>query len=161
MNRSGLLRLIGIALVAVTFGSACSPSAETEVRSSGQPTGEQSQRCVAAPRAAEAISRALRLPYGGTLESANAVELVPPVGGYRYVVAAEIDGPDMEGPGQLALWAMSALEDGRIVALNNFAREFSSWDAGPGGASDVRTVSARPEVAVARGCVRQRHGLPS
>lgn len=49
---------------------------------------------------------------------------------WRYIVAAEIDGPGFEGDGQIATWLVSGItveESGGIVAGNELARQISDW----------------------------------
>lgn len=92
-----------------------------------------------------------------TLTRARAVPLVPPVAGFGYVLAADIEGPDLEGPGPIAVWAVRDLHASAVLAVNNFAREFfpGEGEGGPDLAGRVRSdVAARPEATAARQCVR-------
>jgi hypothetical protein len=62
------------------------------------------------------------LPKGVTMRSSDFESV--------YFVAAEIDGPGMDGPGEIGLWATNRLDSGLTIAVDAIAVEFSDWPAG-------------------------------
>lgn len=87
--------------------------------------GETSD-CAISPESTLAIVDGLTVQGGGKLRTSYAV---PNTGSddFGFVVAAEIDGPGMEGDGDIGTWAVGALGGGPIVAANSIAQEFSAW----------------------------------
>lgn len=63
-----------------------------------------------------------------------------------WFVASDLDGPGMDGPDEIALWATSALdEDGQhapgdggvVLSVNGIAAEFSDWPEAGDRATDA------------------------
>lgn len=94
-----------------------------------------------------------------SLRKATAVALNPPVGTFRFVVVAEIDGGGaLAGDGQVGAWGTPGPNaSGVIFALDATAQRYSRWgeDATEGSpAASLRDEAAsRPEVAEARACL--------
>lgn len=83
--------------------------------------------CVASPESAAAIADGLTV-RGASLRNTYAVPL--PAGsdlGFKYVVAAEIEGRGLDGKGEIGTWAVGELGAGPTVAVNRDAQDFSNW----------------------------------
>ena len=100
------------------------------------------------------IQDGLTVTGGGTLRSAWAV--LNPASPGSYFVAAEIDGPGMEGNGEIGVWMTrldlnGTFEGGTsyIASVNAMAEEFSEWGAPPG----INAVT--PGVGEAKTCVKE------
>ena len=148
MTRPLLLLILAVLL------AACS-SANTGVPA--RPTAAVAN-CIATPESATAIAEGLTVQGGGTLRDAFAEELGFVSG---FVVAAEIDGPGMEGDGEVGTWSVGELGGGPIVAANSIAQEFSDWGAAAaeGSSADQArdAVANSAEASAAEDCVR---GVP-
>ena len=95
---------------------------------------------------------------GAALRKPFAVPLDPPIGNYRSVVAAEVDGGGAPaGDGQVGAWGTGAGGGGPVSALDDTAQRYSTWgeEARDGSPADRMRdqVAARPEVAAAKACV--------
>jgi len=44
-----------------------------------------------------------------------------------YMIAAEIDGPGLDGDGDVGLWASTSLDGGLIYAVDALAKGYSVW----------------------------------
>jgi hypothetical protein len=117
--------------------------------------GAEPSDCVISPESTLAIVDGLTVPGGGRLRTACAV----PVTGsddFAFVVAAEIDGPGMEGDGEIGTWAVGVLGGGPIVAVNSTAREFSAWGSAveEGSPMDVArdAIARSPQAQAAEDC---------
>jgi len=44
-----------------------------------------------------------------------------------YMIAAEIDGPGLDGDGDVGLWASTSLSSGPIYAVDALAKGYSVW----------------------------------
>ena len=114
--------ILAIPLAACAASDADDPSSQAATSSTA---GE----CIATPESAASIAEGLTVT-DGTLRNAFAV---PVRGGAEFgllfVVAAEIDGPGLEGDGEIGTWATGELGGGPIFAANAVAQEFSDWDA--------------------------------
>jgi hypothetical protein len=96
--------------------------------------------CEAAPSAlAAAISSGL---LGGThLSGARMVR--HPDRQDVWLIAAEIDGPGIDGPGEIGVWATTDPSgSGSIFSISAFADEFSDWGHMPGPASSEAEFGA-------------------
>jgi len=96
--------------------------------------------CEAAPGAlTAAISTGL---LGGThLSGARIVR--HPDRSDVWLVAAEIDGPGVNGPGEFGVWATTDPSgSGSIFSISAFADEFSDWGDMPGPASSEAEFAA-------------------
>ena len=117
-------------------------------------TGE----CIATPESAASIAEGLTVT-DGTLRNAFAVPLRGGAQfGLLFVVAAEIDGPGLEGDGDIGTWATGELGGGPIFAANAVAQEFSDWDAateeGVAGFTWPRdAVATSDQASIAEACV--------
>ena len=131
------------------------PAAESPTATREEPS--LSGRCEdASTIASEGIAFGLTVSGGGTLRDAQAVksddfENV-------YFIAAEIDGPGMEGNGDIGLWASNSLEPGGglIFAVNGLAKEFSDW--GHGDTTDAQITMFDEGADEAKECVSQAQG---
>lgn len=107
--------------------SAASPTDPADV--------EAATECEDATAVAVAIAEGLTVTGGGMLRDAQAVRS----GDFSsvYFIAAEIDGPGIDGDGQIGVWASNSLTPGMglIYSVNAVANEFSDW--GDGGATDA------------------------
>jgi hypothetical protein len=102
-------------------------------------TTDASSRCESVSRKLlHAITTGLTVSGGGSLSEAAAVrssdfEKV-------WFVAAEIDGPGLEGSGDVGIWATngdpSRRPSGLIFAVDAIAKEFSDW--GDGSTADAQ-----------------------
>lgn len=92
-------------------------------------------RCAPAPGALlAAISQGLTVTGGGTLRDGSTVK--SNAFSNVWMVAAEIDGPGLEGNGDIGIWATNDTSGaGAIYAVDAVAREFSDW--GKGSATDA------------------------
>lgn len=150
-----LFAVLAVVIGVGMFNQEPSPPAE-ETPAASPPV---SPTCQPSPEAGQSIQEGLTVD-GGFLQNAQAVEFSPPVGNVRYAVAAEIEGPGFEGPGQLGAWGIGSLDgSGPLWALDATAIEFSEWlaAAAPGSPADqLRDEAAsRPEVAAAKACVAE------
>jgi hypothetical protein len=115
--------------------------------------------CIATPESAAAIADGLTVPGGGTLREAFAVPLsFESDSNLGFVVAAEIDGPGIEGDGEVGTWAVGDLGGGPIFAANQLVQEFSEWGAAASEGSTVDlardAVANSDEAAAAWACAR-------
>lgn len=114
--------------------------------------------CIEAPEAAAFIAHGLTVQGGGTLRNAVAVPLADN-DEFGYIVAAEIDGPGMEGDGDIGTWAVLDVGGGPgggplgpIIAVNRIAQASSRWGTADGSspldaATDVAGRSDEAEAA--------------
>jgi hypothetical protein len=74
-----------------------------------------------------------------------------------YYVSAELQGPGLEGSGDIATWATNSLKagEGLILAADAVAKEFSDWGADVGeGSAPAETMSLDNDGAEeSRACV--------
>jgi hypothetical protein len=153
------------ALIVLTCSAAlsgCSTTAEEP-----PPVAEQSQEEAAPARPPKAaaecrrVSRAklaqieagLTVSGGGKLRRGFAVKS----GDYNrlYFIAAEIDGPGIEGAGDIGLWASNRLEEGGLTSsVNAVANEFSDW--GDGRKTDAQMSQDDAGAGEAVNCARER-----
>lgn len=108
--------------------------------------------CLDVPRATlDQIEAGLDVSGGGALRRGKAVSS----GAHRnaYFVAAEIDGPGLEGEGDVGLWLVTSLESGgMILAVPHTATEFSIFpDAST---TDARARRSDPGAREAEDCLR-------
>jgi hypothetical protein len=132
-RRRHVIPVLFIALV--SFGG-CSGG-----RTSGG--GGASSSCTSAPSAAvHAISTGL---LGGTNLSRTAM-VADPERQNVYLIAGEIDGPGVDGAGQVGVWATNKPSDPVVIyAVDPYAGQFSDWAR-----LDGATLS---EWELARGCL--------
>ena len=75
-----------------------------------------------------------------------------------WMVAYELDGPGLEGPGDVAVWGTNGdpgepAGSGLILQANGLAEQFSVWGAAAGAGSDADLSPADHGVAEAVECV--------
>lgn len=135
----GMWLLVLVTLVA----SACAPADQ----------GESSEvDCLDVPsHKADQIEAGQTIQGGGSLRKAEAVRS----GAHRsvYFVSADLEGPGLEGPGHLATWAVTALDDrgGLVLAVSSQAKEFSDWPDGE--RTDARATISDPGARESQDCV--------
>lgn len=138
-----LLRLLlPLAVTAV----ACSPPDDEQAAEASEVD------CLTVPPSkVDQIESGLTVQGGGNLRSAEAVRS----GAHRsvYFVSADLEGPGLEGPGHLATWAVTELNDtgGLVLAVSGQAKEFSDWPAGE--QTDARTTMSDPGARESQSCV--------
>lgn len=71
-----------------------------------------------------------------------------------WMIAAEIEGPGVDGDSQIATWASNGLDasTGLILSVDGFAKEFSDWP--DGSKTDAGTSQSDDGVAEAKACVK-------
>jgi hypothetical protein len=150
----------GLAVLSPTTDPGASPTATTATASATTaPTAVANLDCISTPESAAAIADGLTVGGGGTLRQAFAVPLSFESDlNLGFVVAAEIDGPGIEGDGEVGTWAVGELGGGPIFAANQLAQEFSEWGAAAseGSAADLArdAVANSDEAAAAEACAR-------
>jgi hypothetical protein len=96
-----------------------------------------------------AIAEGLTVTGGGTLRNGYAVKSDD--FSKVYMVAADIQGTDMEGDGEIGVWATNSLDGtGLIYAVDSLAKEFSDW--GHGDTTDANITASSDGVAEAKEC---------
>jgi hypothetical protein len=106
---------------------AATSTSEPTAGASATPLGSQgaaSPRCADAGAVAQRIAEGLVVP-GGVLVDAFAV---PRTDMHADFIAAEVDGPGWESPGDVMVWSMD--DTGGIYSVNASAKEFSTWPDG-------------------------------
>ena len=84
-----------------------------------------------------------RLRNGFTVRSADFKKM--------YMVAADIQGPGLEGNEDIGVWATNSLGDGGLTfAVDSVAQEFSDW--GDGDQTDAAISESDDGVEQARSC---------
>lgn len=116
------MHAVVIVIVAAALVSAC----VGDVGESGE--AGSPANCLRVPQALlQTIGDGLTVRAGGSLSEGRAHRS----GAHRnaYFVAAEIDGPGLEGSGDIGVWFVSgSLRDpGFILAVPHIATEFSEW----------------------------------
>ena len=73
-----------------------------------------------------------------------------------FMVSAELDGPGLDGPGDIATWTANALDStvGMILAVDNVAHEFSVWPFARETRAEINMSTHG--VSASRACVRER-----
>jgi hypothetical protein len=138
MNRSRLFWMSTL-LTVVVLSAGCGDTLETADAPRTSPTSaeeaapppEEGLRCQPVSAALlEAIASGLTVSGGGKLRNGFAVKSED--FSEVYFVSAEIDGPGMEGDGEVGTWATNSLEPGGglILAVGGLAHEFSDWGHG-------------------------------
>jgi hypothetical protein len=101
--------------------------------------------CRTAPAAVVgAIEEGLTVGGGGSL--ARAAYVAVPVASRissdwpQWFVVAEINGPGMEGRGEVGVWAIGAKGSGPLMAIDYLAREFSDWGSAAQPGSSAATA---------------------
>lgn len=116
--------------LAVAGGCASTPSRA--------PAAAPADCSEAPPAVLSAISTGLK---GGTKLSRSAM-IRDPDRSSVYLVAAEIDGPGVDGPGQVGVWATNRTDgSGSLFAVDNFAGQFSDWGKMPDASSSEWTLA--------------------
>ena len=150
MGTVGVVLLAGAVSVAVTVCGCGGREAAVPTTTRAATPGP----CKTAPRALVRVIAA-RLTEHETLRHAQAVR-----SGTKRVwfVSAEIDGPGLEGDGEIGTWAKEgplAPAGGVILAVDTvFAQVLSGWEPGDRTYSDVTMDDAGAEES--RACVRSR-----
>lgn len=98
-----------------------------------------------------AIGSDLRVYGGGTIRRGAAVR--SGAHSNAYFVAAEIDGPDLEGDGDIGIWITNKLHPplGMILAVDGIAKEFSVYPDAE--RSDAQATIFDPGARESRGCL--------
>lgn len=128
------MRVVAVFLaLLVLLAVACSDDEST--RSRPDSSGADLSSCSNASSALlTAIEQGLTVTGGGSLSEGATVKSAD--FSEVWFVAAEIDGPGMEGGGEVGVWATNSLSgSGSIFAVNAIANEFSDW-------ADGRTTDA-------------------
>lgn len=103
------------------------------------------------PAVVEQMEAGLTVQGGGSLSRAMAVR--SPDHRQLYYVAADLDGPGLEGPRDVGVWATNSLTSpGMIMAVGAVAIEFSDW--GDGSTTDAATRSTDRAARDARRCLQ-------
>jgi len=93
------------------------------------------------PVVVSSIEQGLTMSGAGSLTGAKSLDVPPEfqnsAGWPEIFVAADIDGPGMEGSDEIAVWATSD-GYGPIWAIDEMAREFSDWGTGAQPGSEAR-----------------------
>jgi len=150
MGTLGLVLVVGAVSVPMT---ACAGGGREAAAPTTTPAALSSS-CKAAPRAlVNAI--AARLTQRETLQNAQAVRSPTK---RVWFVSAEIDGPGLEGDGEIGTWAKAGPltpAGGVILAVDTvFAQVLSGWEPGDRTYSAVTMDDAGAEES--RACVRSR-----
>jgi hypothetical protein len=104
---------------------------------------EASTALLAAIAAGLSVDGEGALPRGSVVRSSDYKKL--------YFAAAEIDGPGLEGKGDVGVWVTNSLSgEGLIMSVNSMAEEFSDWALGE--ASDANTTMSDDGAAEAEEC---------
>lgn len=80
------------------------------------------------------INDGLTVDGGGSIRAAKAVRSTD----YEsvWIVAADLQGPGLDGSNQIGVWATNNISDpsagGLLYSVNGIASEFSEWGKGPG-----------------------------
>lgn len=116
--------------------AATETAAPTDTQTEVPTQPPETSRCeIVPPELLAAIASGLSVAGGGTLREAQAVKSADYT--KAWFVAAEIDGPGLEGDGDIGLWVTNGLDSsyGLIYSVDGVANEFSDW--GDGGATDA------------------------
>ncbi|MFL5938166.1 MAG: hypothetical protein ACJ744_05195 [Gaiellaceae bacterium] len=150
MGAVGVMLLAG----AVSVPMAVSACGGREAAAPTTTRAATSGACKTAPRALVTVI-ATRLTEHETLRDARAVRSETK---RVWFVSAEIDGPGLEGDGEIGTWAKAgplAPAGGAILAVDTvFAQVLSGWEPGDRTYSDVTMEDAGAEES--RACVRNR-----
>ncbi len=132
---------MGVAALAMIAAIAC------EETGSGSSSGSTAVSCrTVGASVVSAIEETLTVDGGGTLRSARAVKSND--FNNVWMLAADIQGPGLDGTGDIGVWAVNSLTSvGLTYSANNVARAFSQ--IGPG-----NTSPTDHGVAEARRCVQ-------
>ncbi len=123
--------LAGVLLVAVIAGCAGDTTSEESEGSQAQAPSPQTASDAKCERASrellDAIGTGLEVGGGGELRRGYIVRS----GDFEkvYMVAADIQGPGLEGGDDIGVWATNSKQAGGgiIMAVNGVAQEFSDW----------------------------------
>lgn len=150
----------GLVLIGVAVGRDDNAPAPTASQSSQDAAATTAAATKCEPAGNQQLSIIEGLKGGASsLRKATAVALNPPVGTFRFVVVAEIDGGGaLAGDGQVGAWGTSGPSAGGLIfALDATAQRYSQWgeDATEGSPADLLRdeAASRPEVAEARACL--------
>jgi hypothetical protein len=147
-------RLVALAFIALLLAACGTETTDSDNRTeSPQATGPPTTvlgRCEKVSNAVlNAIAEGLTVTGGGTLRNGYAVKSDD--FNKVYMVAADIQGSDMEGNGEIGVWATNSLDGhGSIFAVDGFAKEFSDW--GHGDTTDANITASSDGVAEAKEC---------
>ena len=125
MKHSAVLGALAAAVL-LALGSACGGSDGGDENAEAQ----ESSRCEDVPHGlVEGIEKGLTV-QGTTLTNAWAVK--SEVFKRLYFVSAEIDGPGIDGSGQIGTWAKrgSLGDGGGVMSVDGYALEYSDWADG-------------------------------
>lgn len=107
--------------------------------------------CVAVDAALlAAIADGLTIDGGGSLRNGQAVKSADFEN--VYMIAADLQGPGLDGVADIGVWSSNSLDSGGgiILAVDSIAQEFSSWPAGD--TTSFNVTSSAHGVAEARAC---------
>lgn len=121
-----------------------------EESSSGGKSGSSESSCERASRKLlNTIATGLEVQGGGRLRKGFVVRS----GDFKrvYMVAADIQGPGLEGGDDIGVWATNSPQaEGVIYAVDTVAQEFSDW--GDGDQTDAAITDTADGVDEARSC---------
>jgi hypothetical protein len=146
--------MLGCVLLVVLTGCGGTETAEgdnrTESPQATAPATTVVGRCEKVSSALlNAIAEGLTMSGGGTLREGYAVKSKD--FSKVYMVAADIQGTEMEGDNEIGVWATNSLDgSGLILAVDGLAKEFSDW--GHGDTTDVNITQSSDGVSEAKEC---------
>jgi hypothetical protein len=146
------MRCIGVLLVLAGAVAGCGESNESSSGGDGGggSQGEQTASCKPAPKAVlNRIEAGLEVQGGGKLRNGFAVKSAD----FEkvYMVAADIQGPGLEGNDDVGVWATNSLGAGGLThAVDAVAQEFSDW--GDADQTDAAITTSDDGVEQARSC---------
>ena len=150
---------LAVALLLASCGTV-EPEVSTTPTTASQGTPASSAATTTAPPAAaanrcEAVSPALVAGISSGLKGATGLRFASAVKSKDfanvYMVAADLEGPGLEGAADRAVWATNDLAgNGLIFSVDEVAKEFSSW--GPGDRTDAKIGGTSDGVAQAKRC---------
>jgi hypothetical protein len=148
------LLLLGVLCLMVIAGACGGGGSDAAAEPETLTVPEQeSDRCLAVPRdLVEGIATGLTVNGGGTLRNAQAVKSNDL--NDAYFISAEIDGPGLEGDGDIGTWAKSgplAVGGGLILSVDAVANEMSDW--GDGRSTDAALSMSDDGADESRACV--------
>ena len=131
-----------------TASQAPTTGAPTTVPTTTAPPAAAANRC-------EAVSPALVAGISSGLKGATGLRFASAVKSKDYanvyMVAADLEGPGLEGTADRAVWATNDLAgNGLIFSVDEVAKEFSSW--GPGDRTNAKIGGTSDGVAQAKRC---------
>ena len=154
MRRIGILLVLAGALAVGGCGESEESSSGGDAgggsQDGGGSQGEQTASCRRAPETVlERIEAGLEVDGGGKLRNGYVVRS----GDFKrvYMVAADIQGPGLEGNDDIGVWSVNSLGNGGFTfAVDKVAQEFSDW--GDADKTDAAITASDDGVDQARSC---------